>query len=98
MKASWLSCGLRSLIPQPLQSPDIVRPAALGLDPDFQVDLAAENLFHVEPSLGRDALELFAAGSDDHRLMPFLVDDDGGRDPAQSRPFLEVVDQYAAGI
>src|SRR6266568_562255 len=72
MNASRLSCRVRSAIAEPFYAGLVVGPAAAHLDPHFQIDLAAEKLFHVESGRRRDALQLPAARSDDDRLVSFL--------------------------
>src|SRR5712692_8707770 len=98
MNASWLSCRVRSAIAEPSYAGLVVGPAAAHLDPRFQVDLAAEKLFHVEAGCGRDTLQLPAARSDDDRLVSFLFYHDRGVDAPQPPLFLELLDLHGAAV
>src|SRR5438876_6631803 len=66
MKASRLSCLVRSTIAHASQRGFVVRPAAADLDPDLQIDLAAEKGLHVETRGGGDSLQLAPARSEEH--------------------------------
>src|SRR6267142_5140319 len=92
MRASRLSCLPRSAIAHALQRSLVVGPTAPHANPGLQIDLAAEQLFHVEARLGCDGLQLASAGADDDRLVPFLLHDDRGMDAAQTGQLLELLD------
>src|SRR5882762_10635164 len=92
MKASRLSCRVRSAIAHPLKRRFVLRPSAAHLDPDFQIDLAAEKLLHVETRSGGDLFHLAPTRSDDDRLVSFLLHYDGGVNPAQAALLLEFLD------
>src|SRR6266545_2602155 len=98
MNASRLSCLVRSAIAEPFYAGLVVGPAAAHLDPHFQIDLAAEKLFHVEAGRGRDALQLPAARSDDDRLVSFLFYHDRGVDAPQLPLLLELLDLHGAAV
>src|SRR5713101_3025744 len=98
MNASRLSCRVRSAIAEPFYAGLVVGPAAAHLDPHFQIDLAAKELFHVESGRGRDALQLPAARSDDDRLVSFLFYHDRGVNAPQPPLLLELLDLDGAAV
>src|SRR5712692_9900923 len=98
MNASRLSCRVRSAIAEPFYAGLVVGPAAAHLDPHFQIDLAAEKLFHVETGRGRDAFQLPTARSDDDRLVSLLFYHDRGVDAPQPPLLLELLDLHGAAV
>src|SRR5882724_2048022 len=98
MKASRLSCRVRSAITHPLEGRFVLRPSAAHLDPDFQIDLAAEKLLHIETRSGGDLFHLAPTRSDDDRLVSFLLHHDGGVNPAQAALLLEFLDFHGGAV
>src|SRR5258708_33619351 len=98
MKASRFSCRVRSAIAHPLERRFVLRPSAADLDPDFQIDLAAEKLLHIETRSGGDLFHLAPTRSDDDRLVSFLLHYDGGVYPAQAALLLEFLDFHAGAL
>src|SRR5258706_840645 len=98
MKASRVSCRVRSAITHPLERRFVLRPSAADLDPDFQIDLAAEKLLHVETRSGGDLFHLAPTRSDDDRLVSFLLHYDGGMNPAQAALLLEFLDFHGGAV
>src|SRR5262245_58459210 len=98
MKASWLSCLVRSPIAHPPERRLVVGPSAAHPDPDLQVDLASEELLHVEARRGGDFLELGSARADHDRLVSLLFDDDGGMDAPHPADLLELLDLDVGAI
>src|SRR5215475_13687343 len=92
MKASRASCRARSAIAHAPKRRRVVGPAAAHAHPGLEVDLAAEELLDVPPRLGGDRLELTSAGANDDRLVPVLLDDDGGVDASHAALLLVLVD------
>src|SRR5256885_15979229 len=98
MKASRLSCLVRSTIAHASQRRFVVRPAAADLDPDFQIDLAAEKGLHVETRGGGDSLQLAPARSDDDRLVSLSSHYDRGVNPPHAALLLEFLDFHAGAV
>src|SRR3989475_11697213 len=99
MKASRLSCLVRSTIAHASQRRFVVRPAAADLDPHLQIDLAAEKGLHVEARGGCDSLPLAPPRSDDDRLVSLSSHYDRGVNPPHSALPLQFLDFHpgAAG-
>src|SRR6266496_2687716 len=98
MKASRLSCLVRSTIAHAPQRRFVVRPAAADLDPDLQKDLAAEKRLHVETRGGGNLFRLAPARSDDDRLVSLLSDYDSGVNPPEPALLLEFLDLHAGAV
>src|SRR6266851_3939638 len=98
MKASRLSCLVRSTIAHASQRRFVVHPPAADLDPDFQINLAAEKLLHVETRGGGNSLQLAPARSDDDRLVSFFSHYDSGVNPPHAALLLEFLDLHAGAV
>src|SRR5713101_8522688 len=98
MKASRLSCLVRSAIAHASQRRFVVGPPAADLDPDFEINLAAEKLLHVETRGGGDSLELAPAQSDDDRLVSLSTHHDSGVNPPHAALVLEFLDFHAGAV
>src|SRR5258706_4212454 len=98
MKASRLSCRVRSTIAHASQARFVVHPPCAHLDPDFQINLAAEELLHVETRGGGNPLQPAPARSDDDRLVSFFSHNDGGVNPPHAALLLEFLDFHAGAV
>src|SRR5436309_11594749 len=98
MKASRLSCLVRSAITHASQRRFVVGPPAADLDPDLQIDLAAEELLHVEAPRGGDFPQLAPARSDDDRLVSLSSHHAGGVDPPHAALVLDFPAFHAAAV
>src|SRR5215510_2194807 len=98
MKASRLSCLARSAIAHAFELPGVVGPPASDPDPSLEIDLASEQLLHVEARRGSDLLQLASARPDDDRLVAFLLDDDGGIDAPHAPQLLESIDHDVGAV
>src|SRR5438445_6413083 len=98
MKVSRLSCLVRSTIAHASQRRFVLGPPAADLDPDLQIDLAAEKPLHVETRGGRDSLQLAPARSDDDRLVSLSSHHDGGVNPPHAALVLEFLDFHAGAV
>src|SRR5665811_1356076 len=85
---------MRSLIAEGLDARLVVSPARADLDPDLQEHFAAGQRFEFVPRFSADTLELFALLANDHALVTFALNHDGGSDPAQISLFLVLVNQH----
>src|SRR5262245_48432782 len=92
MNASRLSCLARSAIAHAPKRRFVLGPAAAHAHPGLQVDLASEQLLHVQTRGRGDALQLGPAGPDDDRLVPFLLDDYRCMDAPNAGQLLELLD------
>src|SRR2546430_8652262 len=98
MKASRLSCRVRSTIAHASQRRFVVGPPAADLDPDLQIDLAAEKPLHVEARRGSDLFQLAPARSDDDRLVSLFSHHDSGVNAPHAAPLLEFLDLHARAV
>src|SRR6266853_2444774 len=98
MKASRLSCLVRSAIAHASQRRFVVGPPAADLDPDLQIDLAAEERLHVQTRGGGNLFQLAPARSDDDRLVSLFSHHDSGMNAPHAAPFLEFLDFYAGAV
>src|SRR5882762_8326011 len=98
MKASRLSCRVRSAIAHAPQRRFVVRPPAADLDPDLQKDLAAEKRLHVETRGGGNLFQLAPARSDDDRFVSFLSNYDSGVNPPEAALLLEFLDLHTGAV
>src|SRR6266702_3042972 len=98
MKASRLSCLVRSTIAHAPQRRFVVGPPAADLDPDLQKDLAAEKGLHVVTSGGGNLFQLASARSDDDRLVSLLSNYDRGVNPPEAALLLEFLDLHAGAV
>src|SRR5258708_32466928 len=98
MKASRLSCLVRSTIAHASQRRFVVGPPAADLDPDLKINLAAEERLHILTSGGGDLFQLAPARSDDDRLVSLSFHNDSGVNPAHATPLLEFLDFYAGAV
>src|SRR5450830_258824 len=76
----------------------VVGPARFDLDPDLQVDRAAEQALHVQARLAGHFFQPGALVTDDHGLVAVAFDEDGGEDAAQVAFLFEFLDQHRAGV
>src|SRR3979409_475098 len=98
MKASRLSCLVRSAIAHASQRRFILRPSATHLDPYLEINLAAKKPLHVEPR-GRGNLFQFAsARSDDDRLVSLFFYHDGRVNAPHAALFFEFFDFHAGAV
>src|SRR5258708_30378480 len=95
MKASRLSCLVRSAIAHAPQRRVVVGPPGADLDPDLQIDLAAEERLHVQARGGSNLFQLAPARSDDDRLVSLFSHHDSGVNTPHAAPFLEYLDFHA---
>src|SRR6267378_4919746 len=98
MKASRLSCLVRSAIAHASQRRFVVGPPAADLDPDLQIDLAAEKRLHVETRGGGDLFQLAPARSDDDRLVSLFSYHDRGVNAPHAALLLEFLDFHAGAV
>src|SRR5882762_3950522 len=98
MKASRLSCRVRSAIAHASQRRFVVGPPAADLDPDLQIDLAAEKRLHVETRGGGNLFQLAPARSDDDRLVSLFSHYDRGVDSPHAAPLLEFLDFHTGAV
>src|SRR5438045_4466412 len=98
MKASRLSCRVRSTIAHASQRRFVVGPPAADLDPDLQIDLAAEKPLHVEARRGSDLFQLAPARSDDDRLVSLFSPHDSGVNAPTSALLIEFLDLQAGAL
>src|SRR6266581_5571108 len=98
MKASRLSCLVRSTIAHAPQRRFVVRPPAADLDPDLEINLAAEKLLHVETRGGGNLFQLAPARSDDDRLVSLSSHHDSGVNPPYAALVLEFLDLHAGAV
>src|SRR5437762_6980028 len=98
MKASRLSCLVRSTIAHAPQRRFVVRPPAADLDPDLEINLAAEKLLHVETRGSGNLFQLAPARSYDDRLVSLSSHHDSGVNPPYAALVLEFLDLHAGAI
>src|SRR5213592_4014071 len=98
MKASRLSCLVRSTIAHSPQRRFVVRPPAADLDPDLEINLAAEKLLHVETRGSGNLFQLAPARSYDDRLVSLSSHHDSGVNPPYAALVLEFLDLHAGAI
>src|SRR6266852_8062694 len=98
MKASRLSCRVRSTIAHASQRRFVVHPPSAHLDPDLQINLAAEKLLHVETRGGGDLFQLAPARSDDDRLVSLFSHHDRGVNAPHATLLFEFLDLHAGAV
>src|SRR5438128_9883680 len=98
MNASRLSCLVRSTIAHAPERRFVVRPPAADLDPDLEINLAAEKLLHVETRGGGNLFQLAPARSDDDRLVSLSSHHDGGVNPPHAALVLEFLDFHPGAV
>src|SRR5450830_603949 len=100
--SSWsMRCATREaglLVAVGAQAGFVVGPAGFDLDPDFQVDGAAEQFFHVEAGLGGNLFQAGALVTDQHGLVGIALDQHGRKHAPQIAFLLELLDQHGAGV
>src|SRR5205809_7299026 len=98
MKASRLSCLVRSAIAHASQRRFVLRPTPAHLDPYLEIDLAAKKPLHVEPRGSGNLFQFAPARSDDDRLVSLFFYHDGRVNTPHAALFLEFFDFHAGAV